>query len=467
MKTINVNTNHKKMLADTVTPVSLYLKFRDKFCNSLLLESSDYMAKENSYSFICLDPMFCFKVAEGHIWINYNNKEVNKIAITNSSTVPDMLTSFIQSIKTPEYPINLKFNGIFGYTNYDAVQHFDTIKFKTKNDNADIPDLYYCFYKYLVVINHFKNELFVIENLLDGESSRLDSIESIINSQNVASFKFSPIGAEKTNITDQQYKDMVSKGKHHCQQGDVFQIVLSRQFSRKFSGDEFNVYRTLRSINPSPYLFYFDYGGFKIFGSSPESQIVIKDNYARIYPIAGTYKRTGDDLKDSEEAIRLAKDPKENQEHVMLVDLARNDLSRHTKNVKVVTFKDIQYFSHVIHLVSKVEGYLENREHNVRVFADTFPAGTLSGAPKYRAMELIDLYENQSRGYYGGSIGMINLNGDINQAIMIRSFLSRNNTLYYQTGAGIVINSVEEAELNEVNNKIEALKNAIIMAKNI
>lgn len=467
MKKIKVNTIHKKLLADTVTPVSLYLKFRDKFCNSLLLESSDYMAKENSYSFICLDPLFCFKVAEGYVIINYNKTELKKIAITNSTRVPDLLSEFIHSIITPEDPINSKFNGIFGYTNYDAVQHFDTIKFKTNSEKSDIPDLYYCFYRFLVVINHFKNELFIIENLLEGESSGLDSIESIINSQNVASFKFSPIGIENTNLSDQEYMDMVSKGKHHCQLGDVFQIVLSRQFSRKFSGDEFNVYRTLRSINPSPYLFYFDYGGFKIFGSSPESQIVIKENYARIFPIAGTYKRTGDDLKDSEETVRLAKDPKENQEHVMLVDLARNDLSRHTKNVKVVNFKDVQYFSHVIHLVSKVEGYLENRENNVRVFADTFPAGTLSGAPKFRAMELIDQYENQSRGYYGGSIGMINLNGDINQAIMIRSFLSKNNALYYQAGAGIVINSVEKAELNEVNNKIEALRNAILMAKNI
>ncbi|MFC2118436.1 anthranilate synthase component I family protein [Bacteroidota bacterium] len=467
MKKIEFTTEHKKMLADTVTPVSLYLKFRDKFCNSLLLESSDYMAKENSYSYICLQPILNFKLQNKTVTINNSNGKQELLSVTNKAMVPSLLTEFINSIKTPADQINKNFNGLFGYSNYDAVQYFDTIEFDPGKKHTDIPDLYYSFYKYLIIINHFKNELFIIENLQKGEKSDIDTIESIINSQNVASFRFSSTGEEETNMTDDEYKKLVTLGKHHCQQGDVFQIVFSRKFSQKYRGDDFNVYRSLRSINPSPYLFYFDYGNFRIFGSSPEAQIVIKDKFAKIFPIAGTYKRTGDDLKDSEEAIRLAKDSKENQEHVMLVDLARNDLSRHTKDVRVVDFKEIQYFSHVIHLVSKVEGRMENSENNVRVFADTFPAGTLSGAPKYKAMELIDKYENQNRGFYGGAIGMISLSGDINMAIMIRSFLSRDNTLFYQAGAGIVINSVEENELKEVNNKLAALKKAILNAKNI
>jgi len=467
MERIKINPVHKKLLADTVTPVSLYLKFRDIYCNSLLLESSDYMAKENSYSYICLHPLLTIKLENSEITINDQNGIIKQYHVSNKSEFPEKMQEFINHIDTPEDPVNKKFNGIFGYTNYDAVQYFENINFDKRKKTSNIPDLQFSFYKFLIIIDHFKNELYIIENLPEGEQSELETIESIINSQNVASFRFSTIGNESTNLTDEEYKNLVTKGKYHCQQGDVFQIVFSRQFSQDFRGDDFNVYRSLRSINPSPYLFYFDYGDFRIFGSSPESQIVIKDKYARIYPIAGTYKRTGNDLKDSEEAVKLARDPKENQEHVMLVDLARNDLSRHTKNVKVVNFKEVQYFSHVIHLVSKVEGYLEKPENCVYVFTDTFPAGTLSGAPKYKAMELIDKYENQNRASYGGSIGMINLNGDINQAIMIRSFLSQNNTLYYQAGAGIVIDSVEENELNEVNNKLAALKKAVLTAKNI
>lgn len=467
MEITKISTIHKKMLADTVTPVSLYLKFRDRYCNSLLLESSDYMARDNSYSYICLSPLLNFKLENQTITIDGIKNREKKIDVSEETDVPGLLNKFLKSVDVPDNDLNKNFNGIFGYTNYDAVQYFEKIKFDPNKKTTEIPDLHFSFFRYLIIINHFKNELVIIENLPEGYNSEIESIESIINSQNVASFSFNPLGNEKTNLTDNEYKKLVERGKYHCQQGDVFQIVFSRQFSQKFSGDDFNVYRSLRSINPSPYLFYFDYDNYKIFGSSPEAQIVIKDNYARIYPIAGTYKRTGNDLKDSEEAVRLAKDPKENQEHVMLVDLARNDLSRHTKNVEVVNFKEIQYFSHVIHLVSKVEGHLENPDNNVHVFADTFPAGTLSGAPKYKAMELIDKYENQNRASYGGAIGMINFSGGINQAIMIRSFLSRNNTLYYQAGAGIVIDSDEEKELNEVNNKLAALKRALLMANNI
>jgi len=456
MKTLKIQTVQKKLLADTTTPVSLYLKFRDRFCNSLLLESSDYMARENSYSYICLDPILNFKIENQKISINGLQGFDKKLSINENTDIPKQLNEFLKSIDVPDNFLNNNFNGIFGYSSYDAVQYFESIKFNSSKKKTFIPELHYSFFRYVIVVNNFKNELFIIENLPENFKSEIETIESTINSQNVASFRFTPTGKENTNLNDDEYKNLVTKGKHHCQQGDVFQIVFSRQFTQNFNGDDFNVYRSLRSINPSPYLFYFDYGNFKIFGSSPEAQIVIKDKSARIYPIAGTYKRTGDDLHDSEEAIKLAKDPKENQEHVMLVDLARNDLSRHTKNVRVVDFKDVQYFSHVIHLVSKVEGQLENSDDNVHVFADTFPAGTLSGAPKYKAMELIDKYENQNRSFYGGALGMINFNGNINKAIMIRSFLSIDNKLHYQAGAGIVINSDEEKELTEVNNKISA-----------
>jgi len=323
------------------------------------------------------------------------------------------------------------------------------------------------FYRYIIAFNHFKSEMHIIENIYNNESSTIDEIESIILNKNFCTYSFKTVGTESSNFTDEEFIDVIAHGKKHCFRGDVIQIVLSRQFSQSFVGDEFNVYRTLRSINPSPYLFFFDFGTYKIFGSSPESQIVIRDNKATINPIAGTFRRTGDDIKDAELAKQLAADPKENSEHIMLVDLARNDLSRNGHTVTVEKYREIQYFSHVLHMVSKVSAQLQEHTNPVQLIADTFPAGTLSGAPKYRAMELIDTYENQGRGFYGGSLGYIDIHGNVNQAIMIRSFLSKDNTLYYQAGAGVVAKSIEENELQEINNKLAALKSAIHNAEQL
>ena len=288
-----------------------------------------------------------------------------------------------------------------------------------------------------------------------------------ISAQTHATFNFNCIDKPKSNLTDDDYKKMVNQAKAHCQRGDVFQLVLSRRFQQKFNGDEFNVYRALRSVNPSPYLFYFDYGDFKIFGSSPEAQLVVQNNKAEIHPIAGTFKRTGNDQKDADSALKLSKDPKENAEHVMLVDLARNDLSRNGSNVKVETYKEIQYFSHVIHLVSKVTAQLKANSSSLQVAADTFPAGTLSGAPKPKALELIEKYENLNRNTYGGAIGVIDFKGNYNHAIIIRSFLSKNHELFYQAGAGIVADSTPENELQEVFNKLGALNKALKFAETL
>ena len=363
----------------------------------------------------------------------------------------------------PKAPVN----GFIGHTNFDAVQYFDTLKFDENKRRTDIPDVHYTFYRYFININHFNGELFLIENRLENEKSDLDRIRRIIYDQHIPSYGFKLIGKEESNLTDQEFRDLVSKGKHHCQIGDVFQIVLSRQFTQKYQGDDFRVYRILRSVNPSPYLYYFDYGHYRIFGSSPESQLVVKNEIARVNPIAGTYKRTGHDVEDARRAKALLADPKENAEHVMLVDLARNDLGRHCHDVEVKVLKDVQFFSHVIHLVSTVEGKLEHGGNTIEVFGDTFPAGTLSGAPKYKALELIDRYENTNRSFYGGGIGYMDFNGNIVHAIIIRSFLSMNNTLYLQAGAGVVSASVEENELQEVNNKLGALKRALTLAEQI
>jgi anthranilate synthase component I len=457
-------------LADIITPVTIYLKIRDMFPNTILLESSDYHGNNNSMSYICFDVLAEFKAECYKIRMNFPDGHQEQLAIRNKQTVTDSFNTFLKSFKIENGSdqTGIHANGLFGYTTYDAVKYFEDIKFKhIADDRYQIPEMYYSVYRYIIAINHFNNRIFLVENLLEGDASRIEEVKSLLRNRSLGSFQFMSINQEESNLKDDEYKEMVTMGKKNCFLGNVFQVVLSRQFSQQFIGDEFNVYRALRNINPSPYLFYFDYGGYKLFGSSPEAQLIIEKGYAKINPIAGTFKRSGDDEEDRQLAIDLANDSKENAEHVMLVDLARNDLSRNSDNVVVKTFREVQFYSHVLHLVSEVVGELKAGFNPIRVFGDSFPAGTLSGAPKFKAMEIIESLENQNRGFYGGAIGYIGFNGDINHAIMIRSFLSRNNTLYYQAGAGIVAASVEENELNEVNNKLGAMKAAIAIAASI
>lgn len=470
MKTFKLQTQSKKLLADTFTPVSIYLKLRDKYINALLLESSDYHGNENAFTYICCEPIAKFEVSNNQIIRQFPDGSEERQSIGEKKEVVQALGDFARSFASDFQTNKFINNGLFGYMAYNAVQYYEDVALEEKGDsNLGIPLVCYQVFRFVIAINHFNNELHIFEHQLVGssEESKIPQIETLIRNKNFSSFHFSLNGEETSNLSNEAYMDLVSKGKHHCRVGDVFQIVLSRRFQRKFEGDDFNVYRALRSINPSPYLFYFDYGSFKIFGSSPETQLAIKDNKAAIYPIAGTFKRTGNDLQDAEAAQLLLQDPKENAEHIMLVDLARNDLSKHCENVQVSTFKEIQYFSHVIHLVSTIKGELKNQDSAVQIVADTFPAGTLSGAPKHKAMQLIDKYENVSRSYYGGCIGFMGFNGDFNQAIMIRSFLSKNNTLHYQAGAGVVAKSEEKSELEEVNNKLRALRTAVQMAQEL
>jgi len=458
----------RKILADTVTPVSIYLRLRTLYPKAILLESSDYHGHENAYSFVCFNPVACFTVNEGEVSKDIPGKVKEKFRLTEKRKLHAELDSFFKMFNVESEEIEIPANGLFGYINFDAVQHFENIHFTAeKKDGYQIPEVKYCFYKYIVAIDHHKNQVHMVENLLEGEASQMDYIHQLLINLNFSTGKFKALEGETSNITDEEYRQLVTKGKQHCYRGDVFQIVLSRQFSQQFEGDDFNVYRALRSINPSPYLFYFDYGSYRIFGSSPEAEIRIQRNKAYIHPIAGTFKRTGNDEQDRELAEQLSKDPKENAEHVMLVDLARNDLSRNADHVVVETYREVQFYSHVIHLVSQVSGEITDDTNLIKVLGETFPAGTLSGAPKYKAMELIDRYENQNRGYYGGCIGYLGFDRTVNHAIMIRSFLSKNNRLFYQAGAGIVADSKEESELQEVNNKLAALKKAIVMAKEI
>ncbi|ETN96907.1 anthranilate synthase component I family protein [Zhouia amylolytica] len=466
MKTYNLTTHYKQILADTITPVSVYLKIRDRYPNSILLESSDYHANDNSFSYICFNPIASINVANEIITKQYPDGTSEEIAIDKQINVPQAIEEFAQQFKAEKNGFKFINNGLFGYIAHDAVRYFEQVDITQKEDHLNIPDIYYAIYQNIIAINHFKNEAYIFAHCYNSENN-IPQIEQLLSSKNFATYNFNKEGDPVSNLTDNEYKEHVELAKKHCARGDVFQLVLSKRFSQKFKGDEFNVYRALRSINPSPYLFYFDYGNFKIFGSSPEAQLVIKGNKAEIHPIAGTFKRTGNDEKDSELAKKLAKDEKENSEHVMLVDLARNDLSRHGNNVKVETYREVQFFSHVIHLVSKVTAKKKPDTPTMQVVADTFPAGTLSGAPKHMALQLIDKYETINRNFYGGAIGFMDFHGNFNHAIMIRTFLSKNHELHYQAGAGLVSASNPESELQEVYNKLGALNKALDMAESI
>ena len=464
MNTFHYSTACRQILGDLYTPVSTYLKVRDLYPQSALMESSDYHSHDNSRSFIALNPIASIDISRGTVTAQYpdgtqESREINE-NYPAEQAFNDFLSRFTVTGDKQE------FCGLYGYTSFNAVRYFEDIPVKDSREATnDAPDMLYILYKYLIVFNDFKNEMLLLEMLAPGETSELDQVQKAIHNRNYTAYDFRAVGPTTSPLTDEEHKANIRRGIAHCLRGDVFQIVLSRRFEQRFTGDDFKLYRALRSINPSPYLFYFDFGGFRIFGSSPETHCRIEGRHAYIDPIAGTTKRTGDAEQDALNARYLHDDPKENAEHVMLVDLARNDLSRNCHDVKVDFYKEMQYYSHVIHLVSRVSGTLREEADPVKAFIDTFPAGTLSGAPKVRAMQLISQLEPHNRGAYGGCIGFIGLNGSLNQAITIRTFVSRNGVLWFQAGGGIVAKSNDEYELQEVNNKLGALKKAIEMAE--
>lgn len=468
-RNIQMKTTVKSTLSDLFTPIGIYLRLRDQFRDTILLESAGNQNTDNNFSFIAVNAIAGIEIRnyqEAHIKFPLESAE--KINIEQEK-LTDLLQEFSKSFECeePNLPIGKSAQGFFGYTSYDAIPFFENIKFKEASEENKIPLLRYRLYQYVIAINHHNDEMYLIENKIAGLKSEISVIENLIQQKNAPIFPFQKIGEEASNLTDEEYRNAVETAKKHCFRGDVFQLVLSRRFQQKFMGDEFNVYRALRNINPSPYLFFFDYGDYKLMGSSPESQLIIKNGNAIIHPIAGTFKRTGNVEEDLKAAEELRIDAKENAEHTMLVDLARNDLSILGKNTKVSKLKEIQFFSHVIHMVSEVTTEVSDDQNPYEMIATTFPQGTLSGAPKYRAMQLIDDYEKTSRSYYGGSIGFVGFDGSCNQAIMIRTFLSKNNTLFYQAGAGIVAKSSAENELQEVNNKLGALKKAILKAEKL
>ena len=461
METFNYKTSSRTLLADLYTPVGIYMRLRDIYPQSALMESSDYHDSNNSHSFIGINPIASVAISHGEAICTFPNGDTTRHEVNRDYRSDKAINAFISRFKVEgEYA---SYCGLYGYTSFNAVRYFEDIAVKdTTMEKNDAPDMMYILYRDIIVFDHFNNKLTIVTL---GEESALDDIYRQMNKANVHAYDFHPVGDTTSPLTDEEHKANIRRGIKHCLRGDVFQIVIARRFIQHYEGDDFKLYRALRSINPSPYLFYFDFGGFRIFGSSPETHCRIERRKAYIDPIAGTTRRTGDEEADRKAAEYLRNDAKENAEHVMLVDLARNDLSRNCHGVKVDFYKDLQYYSHVVHLVSRVSGTLDDGADPIKAFIDTFPAGTLSGAPKVRAMQLISEIEPHNRGAYGGCIGFIGLDGSLNQAITIRTFVSRNGELWFQAGGGRVAKSDEDYELQEVNNKLGALRKAIMMAE--
>ena len=461
METFNYKTSSRTLLADLYTPVGIYMRLRDIYPQSALMESSDYHDSNNSHSFIGINPIASVAISHGEAICTFPNGDTTRHEVNRDYRSDKAINAFISRFKVEgEYA---SYCGLYGYTSFNAVRYFEDIAVKdTTMEKNDAPDMMYILYRDIIVFDHFNNKLTIVTL---GEESALDDIYRQMNKANVHAYDFHPVGDTTSPLTDEEHKANIRRGIKHCLRGDVFQIVIARRFIQHYEGDDFKLYRALRSINPSPYLFYFDFGGFRIFGSSPETHCRIEGRKAYIDPIAGTTRRTGDEEADRKAAEYLRNDAKENAEHVMLVDLARNDLSRNCHGVKLDFYKDLQYYSHVVHLVSRVSGTLDDGADPIKAFIDTFPAGTLSGAPKVRAMQLISEIEPHNRGAYGGCIGFIGLDGSLNQAITIRTFVSRNGELWFQAGGGIVAKSDEDYELQEVNNKLGALRKAIMMAE--
>jgi anthranilate synthase component 1 len=468
MSSIHIRTSRKTLLADTLTPIGIFLKIRKNYKNSVILESADYHGKEHGFSHIAFDPVARFELTDSKVIQTFPDGTKENFTLANRQDAVAALKSFADRFDfKKEKGDSPMANGLFGHISYDAVTYFEDIDIQAKNPESEIPSIRYYVYRYVVAVNHFNNQMNLYAHSYDGSEPSFDTITYLLDMPHYATASFARQGEEVSNLTEDQTREIVNTCIKHCLRGDVFQIVPSRRFAQKFKGDDFQVYRALRSVNPSPYLFYFDYEEYRIFGASPEKQIKIDGSVAEIHPIAGTFRRSGDDARDAELAQALIADPKESAEHVMLVDLARNDLSRSADNVKVETFKEVQFFSHVIHLVSKVTGHLQKGVNTLQMVADTFPAGTLSGAPKHNAMTIINRLEPTNRAIYGGAIGFMDFEGNFNHAIAIRTFLSKGDTLFFQAGMGVVAKSVVESEMQEIHNKLAALRRALEVAENL
>jgi len=456
---MNIYSSKHAFNADSYNPVLLYRQLRHKFRKVCLLESNDYNNRSDSKSFLGLDPIVEITYESGIFKLETEGQLslIEPIIGISSSQQLQILLDSYQMIdgSKPRF---------FGRISFEFSHEENKIQASNPSD-SEIPEIHLFLFRYVIQIDHFKDEGFIIKQSFTDCELETEEIHQLLRSNNLSMFPFELLGDEQEEKTEFQFKNMVEKAQEHCRRGDVFQMVLSNSYKQAFFGDDFEVYRSLRRLNPSPYLFYFDFEDYRLFGSSPEAQLKIIDGKAEIHPIAGTVVKSGIIEDDQKNIAFLKQDEKENSEHVMLVDLARNDLSRFCTNVRIEKFKEIQHFSHVYHIVSHVTAKSISKQ-TIPILSASFPAGTLSGAPKNKALELIARYETSRRDFYGGAIGMLESKGDLNMAIVIRSLLSKNNVLHYRAGAGIVLDSIPEKEYQEVQHKLRAVRTAIKQAQN-
>jgi len=464
-----------KVTADLLTPVLAYLKLRKKEGHCFLLESVEGIGRLARYSFIGVNPSKVITNYGLEISILENGRQTG-CKMNLFDYLKEMMTS-VRAAKVEELPDFT--GGIVGYLGYENIALVeDVIHFRDKN-HFGTPDAVFGLYDTIIAFDHYKHQIILITNVSLDKNTNREKIfrqakeelhERWIQLLEPIEFRsdFEIRLDETENGENDKFIDNVRAGKKNIEEGDIFQIVLSRRFQATYSGDLLNVYRALRIINPSPYMYFIELGGnFTIIGTSPEDLLNVKNRKATILPIAGTRKRGQTPDEDSQLEEDLRKDPKELAEHVMLVDLARNDLGRISQfnTVRVVENMSVHRFSHVMHLVSRVEGILSENKDCIDALMAAFPAGTLTGAPKIRAIQLIESYEKIRRNVYGGAIGYIDFNGNLDMCIAIRTLFAKGSTLYWQAGAGIVADSDPQMELKEIENKSAVLLSALKYAE--
>lgn len=471
-KTIPV---YKRILADLLTPISAYMKLMKNSDYAFILESVEKGEQYGRYSFIGRDPLMILKSEheKTHIWQDENWQEES--------------TSFLSVLRKTQKKYNVPklsdiphfTGGLVGFMGYESITWVEDIPIY-KQDELQCPDALFMLFHELIAFDHLQNQIILfsnvqIENGMDLEQAYTDAnlcidemgedLHTDIDYQTPARLEQSKL---HSNFTQAKFEDAVQKAKENIKAGDVFQLVLSQCFRRQTSVDPLTMYRALRSINPSPYMFHLKLNDFDIIGASPELLVKVEDDEIEIRPIAGTRQRGENAEADKLLADDLLKDEKERAEHLMLVDLGRNDVGRAAEfdSVNVKEFMVVEYYSHVMHIVSDVRGKLREGKDVFDALYSGFPAGTLTGAPKIRAMEIIHDLEPSRRGVYSGAIGYFDFTGDMNTCIAIRTMVMKDGTVYFQSGAGIVYDSDPKKEFEETVNKAKAINSAIDLAEN-
>lgn len=475
---------YREFAADLETPVSVYVKLMDEVGPSFLLESVEGGERVGRYSFVGVNPRAMLALNGRTVTDMRHGKEI-VTELPEGTDFLDVLKAEVERFQLANIPSLPRFvGGAVGYLGYDVVRYFERLP-ETAESVLSIPDALYMLADLLVVFDHARHHLMILANARVGETdietAYVDAIQRI---ETVSERLLRPLpavprkrwgsrrqpsGKIDSNMAPERYEAMVSQAKEHIAAGDIFQVVLSQRFSRQTSAHPFAIYRALRMLNPSPYMFYFDFGqlDIQVIGASPEMHVRLEDGKAHVRPIAGTRPRGQTEAEDKALAEELLADPKELAEHVMLVDLGRNDIGRVSEygTVKVRDQMIIERYSHVMHIVSHVEGKMTGDMDAYDLMRATFPAGTVSGAPKVRAMEIIEDLEGQRRSMYAGAVGYFGYDGSMDTCIAIRTMLMQGETVYVQAGAGIVADSDPATEHQECVNKAKALMVAVERAE--